>query len=66
MSEFRVIVDDGRPISEMMKCPYCKETFQCTEYPQTPGFRFKEDLTCPYCNKVIDQSMEYEYYTRRL
>ena len=45
----------------LCECPKCKKTFEVSEIPQTPGFRWKEELVCPYCSSVIRSSMEYEF-----
>ena len=47
-------------------CPKCKKRFEVTEIEQVPGFRWKEDLKCPYCGEVLCTSMEYEYITRKV
>ena len=44
-----------------MTCPHCGKKFGYYETEQTPGFRMKEYLYCPYCDKEIESSMEYEW-----
>ena len=46
-------------------CPYCKKTFECQYEEQEPGFRWTETLVCPYCGKIIQESMEYDFYVRK-
>ena len=48
------------------KCPHCGKEFLVTEYEQIPGFRDIEEETCPYCNKTVRTSMEYEFTTERI
>ena len=55
----RLVEDDC--MTERFKCPKCHKDFDCDLYPQTPGFRFPEDLYCPYCGTLIKTSMEYEF-----
>ena len=42
-------------------CPYCKGEFKVFEERQTPGFRMKDKLSCPYCKELLLSSMEYEW-----
>lgn len=44
------------------KCPYCEHEFEYEEEEQVPGFRIKDSLICPKCQKVIKTSMEVEFY----
>lgn len=48
------------------RCPKCRKRFEVTEIEQVPGFRFPEELVCPYCGETIKTSMEVEYMTRRM
>ena len=43
-------------------CPYCRKVFRVTEIPQEPGFRIKDELRCPYCDRTIRTSMSVEFY----
>lgn len=47
-------------------CPECGKTFECLYEEQTPGFRDNSDKRCPYCGKVLETSMEWEFYTNKL
>jgi endogenous inhibitor of DNA gyrase (YacG/DUF329 family) len=53
-------MDDFNYVS---KCPKCGKHFKVYETEQTPGFRFPEDMICPYCGEVVKTSMEFEYTT---
>ena len=44
-----------------MTCPFCGKKFDYCEEEQTLGFKMKNYLYCPYCNKEIESSMEYEW-----
>ena len=46
-------------------CPFCKEQMLVTATPQEPGYRFREELICPYCGKIVRSSLEYEYKTEK-
>ena len=43
-------------------CPCCKKSFTFWEEDQVPGFRMKDTLYCPYCNKELFSSMEVEFH----
>ena len=62
MGYFRIVDDEWVKLPPE-KCPYCKKDFICYEYEQTPGFRFPEEKICPHCGKVLQTSLEYEFYT---
>ena len=53
-------MDDFNYVS---KCPKCGKYFKVYETEQVPGFRFPEDMVCPYCGEVVKTSMEFEYKT---
>lgn len=53
-------------LSRVMECKECKQKFKVYETEQVPGFRDIEFLICPYCGKVLRESMEYEFITERL
>lgn len=52
---------DSSIINFKQVCPKCGKRFRYSMEAQTPGFRFKEDLACPYCNHVIKSSLEFEF-----
>lgn len=47
-------------------CPYCNNDFMVNAIEQDPGYRFPEDMICPYCHKVNGSSMNYEFETEKL
>ena len=47
-------------------CPECKKIFKVEEVDQTPGFRWSEDMVCPYCGHIVRTSLEYEFHTYKL
>lgn len=47
-------------------CPHCERKFKVITQDQTPGFRFLEKLICPYCDKLIIESLEFEFYTKKM
>lgn len=51
---------------ELVTCPKCHKLFKCMESEQTPGFRDKDYLCCPYCGNVLRSSMEYEFFCSKL
>lgn len=53
-------------ISTVKECPYCGHKYICYEEDQIPGFKSWAEEICPYCNKVIDGSMEHEWRTYKL
>ena len=48
------------------ECPFCHKIFMCEFTEQTPGFRWDEDMKCPYCGKVVKTSLEYEFFTYKI
>lgn len=44
-------------------CPNCRKLFKVAETEQIPGFRFPEDMVCPYCGHVVRTSLEFEFRT---
>lgn len=60
-----MLVDD-RWLQSKEICPHCKKTFNCYRKPQIPGFRDAEDMICPYCDKLVKTSMEWEFYTETI
>lgn len=47
-------------------CPECGKQFKVYEEDQIPGFRFPEDMVCPYCKHVCRTSLEYEFTTEKM
>lgn len=47
----------------LCKCPHCGKEYLLETWEQTPGFRDSVEEICPYCEKVIRKSMEYEFFT---
>ena len=43
-------------------CLYCKMKFTVTEVPQEPGFRMRDQLRCPFCDRILRYSMSVEFY----
>ena len=56
----------GDAPEETIKCPKCDKRFVCWEEDQTPGFRDRDTLWCPYCGEEITHSMEVEFHVRKL
>ena len=44
-------------------CKKCKNTYICIETEQKPGYKWKEEEICPYCENVNRTSMEYCFET---
>ena len=55
------LLDDS--ITKIETCPFCGRYFECTYSEQVPGFRCMDSKVCPYCGKVVETSMEYDFYT---
>ena len=51
---------------EIQKCTKCGKYFRCVETEQVIGCKSKEEKICPYCETVINTSMEYEYSCSKL
>lgn len=48
------------------KCPHCGKTYICGIIAQRPGYKWREEQICPYCNKIVRTSLEFEFYTEKL
>ena len=48
----------------IQKCPNCGKQFKVYEEEQIPGFNYPSAMICPYCDRVICRSMEFEFYTK--
>ena len=57
---------DQMRLEEIHTCPYCKKKYHCITTEQMPGFRDTEEEKCPYCGKVVRESMDYEFSTYEL
>lgn len=51
---------------EFVICPNCKKEFGCYMTEQEPGFRWDEDMVCPYCHYVVTTSLTWEFSTHEL
>jgi len=49
----------------LVTCKHCKRIYRQSTSRQTPGLRFSEDDTCPYCNESNGSSLEFEYNNRK-
>ena len=54
--------DHSKDFDFLYKCPKCSQMFKVWTEDQIPGFRFKDKLYCPYCNELIETSMEVELH----
>lgn len=50
---------------EYVHCPHCHKQFKIRLEEQTPGFRMKDELYCPFCGEFITSSMEVEFYIEK-
>ena len=47
-------------------CPHCGREYSVEMVRQIPGCRDTEEERCPYCEEKVQESMEWEFYTRRI
>lgn len=60
------IDNDNGVIQTYIVCPHCGKKFKCTLLEQIPGYRFKEQEICPYCDAVLRESLEFEFISEKL
>lgn len=53
---------ESRDFDILYKCPKCLRMFKVWTEDQTPGFRMKDTLYCPYCDAAVETSMEVEFH----
>jgi len=55
-------LEEFENVSNVKVCTHCRNLYRQMIDEQIPGFREREDDTCPYCGESNDSSMRYDFH----